>query len=141
MYVYFLGSITFTIMGNAAGSMEVPQTTPGSTGSQNPSAKLPMPPEEELEQRFSAVLVSCALGTSHKHKGTQGKQFMKTKNLDYFGNVHVLRTSLSQCQVHNATVERYIRGPLCWSLLQHLAHCMVCWRINDRGGSDLFTIS
>ncbi|KAI4807900.1 hypothetical protein KUCAC02_027675 [Chaenocephalus aceratus] len=44
-------------MGNAAGSMEVPQTTPGSTGSQNPSAKLPMPPEEELEQRFSAVLL------------------------------------------------------------------------------------
>ncbi|KAK5906376.1 hypothetical protein CgunFtcFv8_002249, partial [Champsocephalus gunnari] len=44
--------------------MEVPQTKegkavsapPGSTGSQNPSAKLSMPPEEELEQRFSAVL-------------------------------------------------------------------------------------
>ncbi|KAI9537449.1 hypothetical protein NQZ68_025305 [Dissostichus eleginoides] len=44
--------------------MEVPQgkegkavsAPPGSTGSQNPSAKLPMPPEEELEQRFSAVL-------------------------------------------------------------------------------------
>ncbi len=56
-------------MGNAAGSMEVPQgkegktvsAPPGSTGSQKKTAglKLPMPPEEELEQRFSAVLVSC----------------------------------------------------------------------------------
>lgn len=56
-------------MGNAAGSMEVPQgkeskstsAPPASTGSQKQTAglKLPMPPEEELEQRFSAVLVSC----------------------------------------------------------------------------------
>ncbi|KAG7472959.1 formin 1 isoform X1 [Solea senegalensis] len=53
-------------MGNAAGSMEVPlakegKTTlasTGSTGPQKPSAglKLPMPPEEELEERFNAVL-------------------------------------------------------------------------------------
>lgn len=56
-------------MGNAAGSMEVPQgkegktvlAPPGSSGSQKRTAglKLPMPPEEELEQRFGAVLVSC----------------------------------------------------------------------------------
>ncbi|XP_042364118.1 formin-like protein 1 [Plectropomus leopardus] len=53
-------------MGNAAGSMEVPQgkegkaasAPPGSTGSQKKTVapKLPMPPEEELEQRFGAVL-------------------------------------------------------------------------------------
>lgn len=55
-------------MGNAAGGMEVPlskegkaATLPtGSTGSQKPPAglKLPMPPEDELEERFNAVLVS-----------------------------------------------------------------------------------
>ncbi|XP_031700073.1 formin-like protein 1 isoform X3 [Anarrhichthys ocellatus] len=55
-------------MGNAAGSMEVPQgkegkaaassvAPPGSTGPQRQTGlKLPMPPEEELEQRFGAVL-------------------------------------------------------------------------------------
>ncbi|TDG97700.1 hypothetical protein EPR50_G00210740 [Perca flavescens] len=51
-------------MGNAAGSMEVSQgkegkavsAPPGSTGSQKRTAKLPMPPEEELERRFGAVL-------------------------------------------------------------------------------------
>lgn len=53
-------------MGNAAGSMEVPHAKegkmvlapPGSTGSQKRTAalKLPVPPEEELEERFSAVL-------------------------------------------------------------------------------------
>lgn len=52
-------------MGNAAGSEEVPQGKEGklvmaSTGSKGPtkSPKLPMPPEEELEKRFSDVLVS-----------------------------------------------------------------------------------
>lgn len=61
-------------MGNAAGNMEVPHSkegkaaavmaaltvTPGSTAPQKQGAgpKLPMPPENELEQRFSAVLVS-----------------------------------------------------------------------------------
>lgn len=52
-------------MGNAAGSEEVPQgkegktvlTSPGSKG-QTKCLKLPMPAEEELEQRFGAVLVS-----------------------------------------------------------------------------------
>lgn len=122
-------------MGNAAGSIEVPQgkegkmvsAPPGSTSSQKQTAgmKLPMPPEEELEQRFSAVLVSCdsvqqvrAHVSSHR-KERKGKRHKETKNLEYVGNVHVLWTSLSQYQVHNATVERYIRGPLCWSLLQH----------------------
>lgn len=64
--MYFFGSVKFTIMGNAAGSMEVPpgkegkaaSAPPGSTGSQKHPNKLPMPPEEELEQRFGAVLVS-----------------------------------------------------------------------------------
>lgn len=52
-------------MGNAAGSEEVPQGKEGkpvvaSMGSKGPtkSPKLPMPPEEELEKRFSDVLVS-----------------------------------------------------------------------------------
>uniref|UniRef100_UPI0037E8D08F formin-like protein 1 isoform X2 n=1 Tax=Semicossyphus pulcher TaxID=241346 RepID=UPI0037E8D08F len=58
-------------MGNAAGSMEVPQgkdsktasAPPGSTGPQKQTVglKLPMPPEEELEQRFSAVLSTMNL--------------------------------------------------------------------------------
>ncbi|GLD59998.1 formin-like protein 1, partial [Lates japonicus] len=53
-------------MGNAAGIVEGPQAKeakmvsgpPGSTGPQKQTAglKLPMPPEEELEERFSAVL-------------------------------------------------------------------------------------
>ncbi|KAF7665194.1 hypothetical protein LDENG_00149920 [Lucifuga dentata] len=53
-------------MGNAAGNMEVPlgkesktvSAPPGSTGPQKQSTgpKLPMPPEEELEDRFNAVL-------------------------------------------------------------------------------------
>ncbi|KAG7219805.1 hypothetical protein INR49_005826 [Caranx melampygus] len=53
-------------MGNAAGNMEVPHSkegkavsvAPGSTGPQKQGAgpKLPMPPENELEERFSAVL-------------------------------------------------------------------------------------
>ncbi|XP_034049355.1 formin-like protein 1 [Thalassophryne amazonica] len=53
-------------MGNAAGSMEVPQgkdgknvsAPPGATGSQKQCAgsKVPMPPEKELEERFSTVL-------------------------------------------------------------------------------------
>lgn len=62
-YICFWG---FTIMGNAAGSPEASQrkesrsAAPGSTGpqKQTPGEKLPMPPEEELEERFSAVLVS-----------------------------------------------------------------------------------
>lgn len=120
-------------MGNAAGSMEVPQgkegktvsAPPGSTGSQKQTAglKLPMPPEEELEQRFSAVLVSCdSVQRIRAHVNfhrKERKRHKETKNLEYVGNVHVLWTSLSQYQVHNATVERYIRGPLYWSLLQH----------------------
>ncbi|KAM4624573.1 formin-like protein 1 [Polymixia lowei] len=53
-------------MGNAAGGLDVPlgkevkavSGPPGSTGSQKQSAgpRLPMPPEEELEERFNAVL-------------------------------------------------------------------------------------
>eukprot|EP00064_Thunnus_orientalis_P009257 superscaffoldBa00001162_g9280 len=53
-------------MGNAAGSIDVPQGKEGKTVSappgpaacqkQSTGLKLPMPPEEELEERFSAVL-------------------------------------------------------------------------------------
>lgn len=53
-------------MGNAAGSTEVPQGKEGKTASASPGSrkqtkepKLPMPPEEELEERFGIVLVSC----------------------------------------------------------------------------------
>lgn len=63
-----LDLIGYKIMGNAAGSTEAPQgkevktvsAPPGCTTAQKQSAgvKLPMPPEEELEERFSAVLVS-----------------------------------------------------------------------------------
>lgn len=64
--VFFLVSVVFTTMGNAAGNMEVPlgkegkaSSLPGSTGHpRQMGIKLPMPAEEELEQRFSAVLVS-----------------------------------------------------------------------------------
>ncbi|XP_062234892.1 formin-like protein 1 isoform X2 [Platichthys flesus] len=62
----FPGPVGSTVMGNAAGSMEVPlqkegkpaSAPQGSTGPQKQTAglKLPMPPEEELEERFSAVL-------------------------------------------------------------------------------------
>lgn len=57
-------------MGNAAGGLEQmeAQEAKGSTGGSNPipstpkkkyaPPKLPMPPEEELEERFSVVLVS-----------------------------------------------------------------------------------
>lgn len=59
-------------MGNAAGSLEVSQgkdgkpSGPGSMGPQRQTtgAKLPMPPEEELEERFNAVLVSRECMTS-----------------------------------------------------------------------------
>lgn len=111
-------------MGNAAGSLEVSQgkegkmSGPGSTGPQKPMAgvKLPMPPEEELEERFSAVLVSQEV---HDCAASRKKwNNRKTKNVEYVGNVHVLRTSLSLCQVHNATEERYIRAPLYSGLLQ-----------------------
>lgn len=71
-----LDQIGYTIMGNAAGSIEVPQgkegktasAPPGSAGSQKQSAglKLPVPPEEELEERFSAVLVSCDVHSSFR---------------------------------------------------------------------------
>lgn len=85
----FLGSIRYPIMGNAAGSMEVPQgkesrtvsAPPGSTGSQKRTVglKLPMPPEEELEQRFSAVLVSCSrsghMSAFTQKQNAQGKEF------------------------------------------------------------------
>lgn len=54
-------------MGNAAGSMELPharqgRSTPAATGPQRPAPgpRLPMPPEEELEERFGAALVSGA---------------------------------------------------------------------------------
>ncbi|XP_047465880.1 formin-like protein 1 isoform X2 [Mugil cephalus] len=61
LYVCLWG---FAIMGNAAGSPEASQrkeskSAPlGSTGpqKQTPAEKLPVPPEEELEERFSAVL-------------------------------------------------------------------------------------
>lgn len=77
-------------MGNAAGSMEVAQgkegkavsAPPGSTGSQKRTAKLPMPPEEELEQRFGAVLVSCdflCVNFQHRRKRAQGKRQNETK--------------------------------------------------------------
>lgn len=58
------------VMGNAAGGLEQMegQEAKGSTGGINPTPsmpkkkcappKLPMPPEEELEERFSVVLVS-----------------------------------------------------------------------------------
>lgn len=61
-------------MGNAAGSMEMSQgkeATPGSSGSQKRTKelKLPMPPDEELEQRFNAVLVSqCTRQTAVRNK-------------------------------------------------------------------------
>lgn len=57
-------------MGNAAGGVEQTegQETKGSTGGVHPTPltpkkksappKLPMPPEEELEERFNVVLVS-----------------------------------------------------------------------------------
>lgn len=47
-------------MGNAAGSSEEPEGREAKTppGSQGRAAKLPMPPEEELELRFDTVLVS-----------------------------------------------------------------------------------
>ncbi|KAI3365015.1 hypothetical protein L3Q82_000951 [Scortum barcoo] len=72
-------------MGNAAGSMEVSQgkegkegkaasAPPGSTGPQK--LKLPMPPEEELERRFSAVLVSRA-GQGAKKRAQRHKEFGK----------------------------------------------------------------
>lgn len=98
-------------MGNAAGSMEVAQGKEGKTASpgsreQTKGLKLPMPPEEELEQRFSAVLVSCDFVQQvkpHVNFDTEEKEpnsQKKRRNVEYVGNVHVLRTSLSQCQVH-----------------------------------------
>ncbi|KAJ0016078.1 hypothetical protein NQD34_014368, partial [Periophthalmus magnuspinnatus] len=45
-------------MGNTPGSLDIPgrDGTPGSIGPHKPGAKLPMPPEEELLERFSALL-------------------------------------------------------------------------------------
>ncbi|XP_055085619.1 formin-like protein 1 [Periophthalmus magnuspinnatus] len=45
-------------MGNTPGSLDIPgrDGTPGSVGPHKPGAKLPMPPEEELLERFSALL-------------------------------------------------------------------------------------
>lgn len=80
MYVRVFGSIEHTVMGNAAGSVEGPQAKeakmvsgpPGSTGPQKQTAglKLPMPPEEELEERFSAVLVSSDVHSRSGHTST-----------------------------------------------------------------------
>lgn len=108
-------------MGNAAGSPEVPQgkeakTASASPGSrkQNKEPKLPMPPGEELEERFGVVLVSCV--NFHTEEEPSRK---KARNVEHVGNVHVVRTRLSLYQVHKATVEGDIRAPLCWSLMQH----------------------
>lgn len=63
------------VMGNAAGGLEQAegQEAKGSTGGLNPAPsilkkkcappKLPMPPEEELEERFNVVLVSTLYST------------------------------------------------------------------------------
>lgn len=63
-------------MGNAAGSMDVPpgkevktvSAPPGSGPPQKKAAspKLPMPAEEELEERFNAVLVSLIADDTHR---------------------------------------------------------------------------
>lgn len=52
-------------MGNAAGGTEQPEGTEagvnptlGTIKKKTPPPKLPMPPEDELEERFSVVLVS-----------------------------------------------------------------------------------
>lgn len=74
-------------MGNAAGSTEVPQGKEGKTASaspgsckQNKESKLPMPPEEELEERFGAVLVSCDCQLSHRRKELSRK---KARNVEH----------------------------------------------------------
>lgn len=62
--VAFLGFPGLVIMGNAAGSADISQNketrslTPTGSGRQVSGVKPPMPPEEELEERFSAALVS-----------------------------------------------------------------------------------
>lgn len=115
-----LGSLGYTIMGNAAGSMEVPlgkegktvSAPPVSTGPQKPTAgpKLPVPPEEELEERFNAVLVSWTHTHTHtyahaghismwgRHAYTftlkKPRKYKETKNLLHAGKVHVLRSEL-----------------------------------------------
>uniref|UniRef100_A0A8C7FFR5 Formin like 1 n=1 Tax=Oncorhynchus kisutch TaxID=8019 RepID=A0A8C7FFR5_ONCKI len=65
-------------MGNAAGSMDVPpgkevktvSAPPGSGAPQKQAAgpKLPMPAEEELEERFNAVLVSLIADDTHRER-------------------------------------------------------------------------
>lgn len=77
-------------MGNAAGSMELPHlkeiktvsAPPVATVPQKQSAvpKLPMPPEEELEERFSAALVSDDVQqlTFHVSVNVEGKTRSQT---------------------------------------------------------------
>lgn len=68
MYELYL-NVLITIMGNAAGSADISQgrdlketriTSPECAGPQKQTAglKLPMPSENELEERFNAALVS-----------------------------------------------------------------------------------
>lgn len=83
-------------MGNAAGSMELPHSKEAKTVSAPPIAtcpqkqtavpKLPMPPEEELEERFSAALVSGDVQqlSFHVVVDIEGvKQYSETKNSEY----------------------------------------------------------
>lgn len=69
-------------MGNAAGSMDVPlgkelktvSPPPGSGAPQKQAAgpKLHMPAEEELEERFNAVLVSLTADDTHTQSPEYG---------------------------------------------------------------------
>lgn len=75
-------------MGNAAGSVEAPAgkegkaaaaaAPPGSTG-QTKGVKLPMPPEEELEQRFSTVLVSLGCQLPRRRRVAEGNSRQKQR--------------------------------------------------------------
>lgn len=99
---------------------------PGSETPQKQAAgpKIPMPAEEELEERFNVVLVSRCRPHTDTHgpvygacEGThsllhspiqklQTTQHKETKNAEHFENVHIPRTGLSASRVHKVTVER-----------------------------------
>lgn len=88
VFIYLVGC---AIMGNAEGSMEVPpakegkaaSAPPGPTGPQKQPAalRLPMPPEEELEERFSAVLVSCDVQVNFYTEGSSNAKRRRMWNM------------------------------------------------------------
>lgn len=88
----------------------------------------PNSPSRLMRNWRSASVLCWWVHDTHVALWRELKQYKVTENVDYIGNVHVLKTGLSLCQVHKATVERYIRKPLCEGLMPLYPHCTLIKR-------------